>query len=162
MAEAALQRLHAKFGDVRIVVALRGFNELWTDQPGEIDCRNHWCCHPHWSNRESTRRRPTPPLTRGGLVWELGSRPKTGNEAPRTGTVHRRPSSLSSLFPLFPLFPLPSSLLLGVQLDDQLLLRRDRNVPAARTLEHAPAERVAIDGDPGERRAARRILHRRD
>src|SRR6185437_3871419 len=101
MAEAALQRLHAKFGDVRIVVALRGFNELWTDQPGEIDCRNHWCCHPHWSNRESTRRRPTPPLTRGGLVWELGSRPKTGNEAPRTGTVHWRPSSL---------FPLPSSL----------------------------------------------------
>src|SRR5579872_4019294 len=73
------------------------------------------------------------------------------------------PATPSSLFPLpSSLFPLPSSLLLGVQLDDQLLLRRDRNVPAARTLEHAPAERVAIDGDPGERRAARRILHRRD
>ena len=44
--------------------------------------------------------------------------------------------------------------LLRVQLDHQLLLRRDRNVRTRRALEHPAAERVPIDRDP--RRAARR------
>src|SRR6478672_3967080 len=50
--------------------------------------------------------------------------------------------------------------LLRIQLDDQLLLRRDRNVRACRTLEHPAAERVAIDREPGQRDAARRLFHR--
>ncbi len=37
VAEATLQRLEAEFGDVRIVVALRRFNELRADEPAEID-----------------------------------------------------------------------------------------------------------------------------
>src|SRR5215204_4575437 len=58
-------------------------------------------------------------------------------------------------------FPVPWSLLLRVQLDDQLLLGGDRNAGPLRPLEHAPTERVAVHRDPRERRATRRLVHRR-
>src|SRR5687768_2099614 len=53
----------------------------------------------------------------------------------------------------------PTSPLLGVQLDYQLLLRCDRNVLARGALQHASTERVAIDGDPRERCATRGLIH---
>jgi hypothetical protein len=41
VAEATLQRLEAELGDVRVVLALRRFNELRADEPAKIDCVNH-------------------------------------------------------------------------------------------------------------------------
>ena len=38
VAEAALERLEAELGDVRVVLALGRFDQLRTDQPAEIDC----------------------------------------------------------------------------------------------------------------------------
>jgi len=52
------------------------------------------------------------------------------------------------------LLPATGWSLLRIQLDDQLFLRRDRNVRAGGTLEHPAAERLLVDGDPGKRRAA--------
>src|SRR3954471_8443412 len=51
--------------------------------------------------------------------------------------------------------------LLRIQLDYQLLLRRDRDVRARRTVEHPAAERLAIYREPGEGRTARGLVHRR-
>src|SRR5215212_5208265 len=95
------------------------------------------------------RQRPTPPLTRGGFVWELGSRPK--------GRWLARGSERGTCA----LIPPPSRhLLLGVQLDYQLLLRGDGNVRPLRALQHSPAVRVAVDGEPRRPLAAGRLLHR--
>src|SRR5690242_4973823 len=58
-------------------------------------------------------------------------------------------------------FPLHASRLLRIQLDDQLLLCGDWNVWTRWTLQHLTAEGVAIDGDPRQRRAAARLIHRR-
>ena len=41
VAEAALERLEAEFGDIRVVLALRRFDQLRTDKPREIDCLCH-------------------------------------------------------------------------------------------------------------------------
>src|SRR5215211_5701090 len=71
---------------------------------------------PCWSYRSTPRQRLAPPLTRGELVRESGSRPY----------------------------------LLAVELDDELLLRRDRDAGPLRALEHPAAEGLAVHGDPGE------------
>jgi hypothetical protein len=49
VAEPALQWLEAELGDVRVVVALGGFNELRANEPAEIDRVSHvmtflWSC----------------------------------------------------------------------------------------------------------------------
>ena len=41
VAEAALERLEAEFGDVGVVFALRRFDKLRTDKSPEIDCVCH-------------------------------------------------------------------------------------------------------------------------
>ena len=41
VAEAALERLEAEFGDIGVVLALGCFNQLRTDEPTEIDRRSH-------------------------------------------------------------------------------------------------------------------------
>ena len=51
-------------------------DELRADEPPEVDCLCHdciWCVRGH--AERSPRQRPAPPLTRGKLVRELGSRP---------------------------------------------------------------------------------------
>ncbi len=137
MPESALQRLEAKLGHVLIVFALCGFYQLRPNQPAEIDCLCHVgcsCVPPAF-----TRRRPTPPLTRGEFVKELGSRTKMremGNGKWEMQSVSRFP------------FPLSRCLLLGVQLHDKLFLRSDRDVVPRRSLQHAAAVGVAVDRDP--------------
>jgi hypothetical protein len=79
MTEAALERLNAEFRDVGIVVALRRLDELRPNKSLEIDCLSH--CVQSWSFAAQPRRRPAPPLTRGRLVRELGSRRKPKSPA---------------------------------------------------------------------------------
>src|SRR6184192_1612637 len=55
----------------------------------------------------------------------------------------------------------PQSVLFRVKLNHQLLLRGDWNVRSGRSLQHLPTERVAINRDPRQRRATRRLVHRR-
>src|SRR4051812_17280859 len=71
--------------------------------------------------------------------------PGSGNWEPTSG---RLPISITR------------SRLLRVELDDQLLLGGDRDTGPLRALEHATAERVAVHGDPRERRATSRLIHR--
>src|SRR3954469_21011604 len=52
--------------------------------------------------------------------------------------------------------------LLRIELHDELFLRCDRDARAGGLLEHAAAERVLVDRDPGERRATRRLIHGRE
>src|ERR1051325_4731765 len=62
----------------------------------------------------------------------------------------------------FPIPPRPTPKpqpLFRIQLDYQLLLRRDWNIRARGALEHAAAECLAIHGEPGERGAPRRLVH---
>src|SRR5690348_427735 len=98
------------------------------------------------------RHRPAPPLTRGRLEWRLGPRPNAQNAG-------RGAQSDDSLVVPAPRLAHCALRLLRVQLDDQLLLRRNRNVRARGALEHSAAEALAIDGEPGQRSAARRLIH---
>jgi hypothetical protein len=41
VAEATLERLEPELRDVRVVLALRRFDELRADEPSEIDCLSH-------------------------------------------------------------------------------------------------------------------------
>src|SRR4051812_38526403 len=50
---------------------------------------------------------------------------------------------------------------LRIQLDDQLLLRRDRDIWKPRTLERPAPKRPPVNSEPRERRTARRLIHRR-
>src|SRR5215831_12856705 len=77
MAEAALERLEPEFCNVHVVVALGRFNQLRTNQPGEIDDLCHFFGILNGPTETSPRQRPTPPLARGGLVTGLGPGPKT-------------------------------------------------------------------------------------
>src|SRR5262252_2152529 len=103
MAEAALERLEPEFCNVHVVVALGRFNQLRTNQPGEIDDLCHFFGILNGPTETSPRQRPTPPLARGGLVTGLGPGPRNGNWDPGPGN---RISSRSHCSP----FPVPGSL----------------------------------------------------
>jgi hypothetical protein len=68
VAEAALERLEPELGDVRVVFALGGFDELRADESAEID--RVWHDGFGLVLPETIRYRPTPPFTRGRLEWE--------------------------------------------------------------------------------------------
>src|ERR1043165_8704104 len=50
----------------------------------------------------------------------------------------------------------------ALPLDDELFLCGDRDRGSLRTLEHPAAERLLVDREPGQRRAAGGLIHRRD
>src|SRR5205085_7007560 len=56
--------------------------------------------------------------------------------------------------------PAASVELLGVELDDQLFLRCDRNARTLRALQHPAAERLLVDRQPREGSTARCLVHR--
>jgi hypothetical protein len=77
VAKTALERLEAELGNVRVVLALRRFDELRANEAGKIDRLCHVCVT-LWSMPENVaRQRLTPPATRGELVRE--SRSLTSN-----------------------------------------------------------------------------------
>src|SRR5258705_586661 len=104
------------------------------------------------------RKRSASPPTRGRLVEGLGPRPtkesltvqRSDGRVAQRDSLARRPSDCQTVRPL-----------LRVQLDDQLFLGGDRDARAGRLFQHATAERLLVHGDPRERRAARRLIHRR-
>ena len=96
--EAALERLQAELGDVRVVLALGRFDQLRTDQVHGDRSWKPWCCDVsgHSGRRAVTHRnRSAPPPTRGRLVKGLGPRPT----ALRRTTAVRRFHGLISFRP---------------------------------------------------------------
>ena len=65
--EAALQWLETELGNVRIVLALRRFDELRTDQPAQINRYHEIITRVMVSRRTVRRLRLAPPLTRGKM-----------------------------------------------------------------------------------------------
>src|SRR5262249_32286958 len=90
VAKAPFEGLEPELRDVLVVLALRRFNELRTDEPAEIDCLTHESeilvlKVRRAAHRRAVRRRlrPAPPLTRGRPVEMSGIRP--------TSNTTRRP-----------------------------------------------------------------------